>query len=383
MKKLFVLAVVTIASASAFASKARLNALQNAAHLSDTQDVVGHSNGPIKPDQALNHGEWVSFEWGANRSTTNTPVAGNNAEGGFVRKMGDNSALGAYLGNKSDSYTTFMTLAVATTQVTQTGTGATALLNQSNPLNVYYASKAGDMQWGLNLFYVNNDDKANKMKENIMGITASASSSAGWDAQLTVGLGAEGKNEQTSGSEKSLKGGSNLGITGGYKMDTMYLYGSYKALAAKLTTGTNTNADWDISSMGVGIVNSHKKDGADFYYGVAYNTNTRKEKQADSKVETVTMPVIIGVEAEATSWMVLRGSITQNVLLGSTKTSTSTTSSEVYPGDNTTVAAGAGLKFGKFMLDGTFTQAANSTANGTALGTDANFVTNVGMTYTF
>lgn len=377
MKKLFVLAVVTIASASAFASKARLDALQSAAHLSDTQDVVGHDGGPVKPDQAISNGEWVSFEWGSNRGTGNTPVT-KNAEGGFVRKMGDNSAMGAYLGNKSDAYNTFMSLAVATGSVSQTGTGATALLNQSNPLNLYFASKAGDMQWGVGLFYVSSDMKASKQKENIMGVNASLSGAAGWDAQLTVGLGAEGKNEQTAGSEKSLKGGSNIAVSGGYKMDTMYLYGSVKSLAAKLSTGSTDNADWEISQMAVGIINSHKKDGADFFYGVSYNTSTTKEKKADSKTETTSLPVIIGVEAEATSWMVLRGSVTQNILLGSKKVGTADADTVA---DNTKVAAGAGLKFGKFLLDGTFTNAQNGTS--TALGSDAGFVTNVGMTYNF
>ncbi|MEK6772466.1 MAG: hypothetical protein AABY64_00880 [Bdellovibrionota bacterium] len=379
MKKLFVIAVVTIASASAFASKARLAALQSAAHVSDAQDVVGDNGGPIKPDQALGNGEWVSLEWGGNRGATNAAVT-KNAEGGFVRKMGDNAAMGAYLGNKSDSYSLFMALAAGTGAVAGTGTGTTALLNQSNPLNLYYAAKAGDMQWGLGLFYVSNDVKASKMKENIMSLTASATAAAGWDAQLTVGLGAESKNEQTAGSEKVLKGGSSMALSGGYKMDTMYVYGAYKTLAAKLTTGASTtNADWDINIMQVGVVNSHKKDGADFFYGVSYNTDTRKEKQGNTKSEETTFPVIIGVEAEATSWMVLRGSVTQNVLLGSTKAAGATDANTIA--DNTTVAAGAGLKFGKFMLDGTFTNAASGTATG--LGTDANFVTNVGMTYNF
>ncbi len=379
MKKLFVLAVVTIASASAFASKARLDALQNAAHLSDAQDVVGHAGGPIKPDQALSHGEWVSFEWGANRGSGNTTNT-MNAEGGFARKMGDNAAMGAYLGNKSDTYAYFRALAVAGGYISSTGTGATALLSQSNPLNLYYASKAGDMQWGLGLFYASSDMKTTKIKENIMGVTASATSAAGWDAQLAVGLGAEGKNEQTAGSEKTLKGGSMMGLSGGYTMDTMYLYGAYKMATAKMTTGTTTDADWERTDMSIGVVNSHKKDGANFFYGASYSMNTvnNKNNTATGKTETTTLPVIIGVEAEAVSWMVLRGSVTQNVFLGSTKTAGSDANSI---SDNTTVAAGAGLKFGKFTLDGTFTNAASATS--TALGSDTGFVTNVGMTYLF
>ncbi len=376
MKKLFVLAVVTVASASAFASKARLDALQNARHLSDPQDVVGHSTTrPVQPDQALNHGEWVSFEWGSNRGATNTTPT-KNAEGGFVRKIDDNAAMGAYLGNKSEAYNTFLTLSGVST----TGTGPTALLNQNNPLNLYYAAKAGDLQWGLGLFYVSNDRKTTKQKENIMGLNASVSGAAGWDAQLTVGLGAEGKNEQTAGSELTLKGGSNIQASGGYKMDTMYFHGTYKTLGAKLETGTATTSDWEVTGINLGVINSHKKDGADFFYGVSYDMSTvnNKTNTATGKTETTTLPVIIGVEAEAASWLVLRGSVTQNVLLGSTKTAGSDANSI---NDSTTVAAGAGLKFGKFLLDGTFTNANSGTATG--LGSDTGFVTNVGMTYNF
>jgi len=369
MKKLLVLAAVTIASVSAFASKARLNALQASMHLSDAQDVVGHAGGPIKPDQAAANGEWVTLEWGG------TTTATSNAEGGFVRKMGDNAAMGAYLGNRSDTFATFR--AATTTPA--------SYLNQPNPLNLYYGAKAGDMTWGLGLFYVSAENKVAKQKENITGLTASATSAAGWDAQLLLGLGGETKNEITVGSERALKAGSNMKLSGGYAMDTMYFYASYGTATAKETIGTTTPHDFDSQTTALGVVNSHKKDGTDFFYGIAYSMAVSKDKATgvDSKDETTTLPVIIGIEAEAASWLVLRGSITQNIaLVGSRKVSAGTAAATVdgTPADSTTVAAGAGVKFGKFIVDGSF---ANAGTNGGAVGSDANFLTQASMTYSF
>lgn len=368
MKKLFVLAVVSIASASAFASKARVAALQNAAHLSDTTEIVGSATRLAKPDTVMNFGEFARMEWGSTAGAT------SNAEGGFVRKMGESSALGFYLGKKSDTFATFLTAADPT---------ATLLLRQQNPWAISYGSKMGDLNWGVGFNYSNSDMKGSalKQKENVMGLNLSATSAAGWDAQFGMGLGAEAKNE-LSGSERSLKASSAMGLSGGYKMGTNYFNASYLTAAAKHTTGTAATVanDYAMTSMSLGWTNTHQKDGADVFYGVSYNTTTFDDKNISGgagKTDTTTFPVIVGVEAEAASWLILRGSVTQNVLLGSRKVGTADANTTA---DNTTVAAGAGLKWNKFLLDGTF---ANAGANGGALGTDTNFITKVGMTYSW
>ncbi len=350
---------VALVATSAFASKARLSALQGSAHLSDTRDVIGS-----KPDQALAHGEFAAMELSANAGANDTPP---NAEGGFVRKMGENSALGAYVGSKASLATSSLALVGSTPKL-------------QNPLNLYYASKMGEMMWGLGLNYSSAEDKVAQSKSTSMGLNASVSSSAGWDVQL--GLGLTGEATQANTTKFAQK--SPVSLSGGYTMDTMYFYGSYAMYGGKSTNiaaGT-TNSEVDNNDLKIGVVNSHKKDGADFFYGVAYASTTSKIKDG-AKTETTALPVIIGIEADATSWMVLRASVTQNVLLASNKVTaasgTASTDSTMY--DNTVTAAGVGLKLGKFLVDGSL---AATTGNSGKLGSDAaGFLSNVGMTYTF
>ena len=67
MKKILLIAAVTMMSTSAIASKARKTALGSAAHLSDVNDIL------TKPDQAMNHGDSAIFELG-NRQRLLQPV---------------------------------------------------------------------------------------------------------------------------------------------------------------------------------------------------------------------------------------------------------------------------------------------------------------------
>jgi hypothetical protein len=122
-----------------------------------------------------------------------------------------------------------------------------------------------------------------------------------------------------------------------------------------------------------------KSEGVEMFYGVAYNMLTLKEKVGDSKTETTSLPFTVGLEAEANSWMTLRGSVKQNVLLGSTKTSTAGTGDADTIPNNTTVAAGVGFKWGKASLDATL----NAGVNGQIDTSAGNFLTNAAFQYTF
>lgn len=354
MKKMLVLAAVALATTPAFASKARLSALQSAAHLSDTRDVLA------KPDRAMAHGEFATLEVGDGTGTNPKP------EGGFTRKMGDNSAMGAYLGNKSGLGIDSLGL-------------VTAVYSVQNPLNLYYASKMGDLSWGLGLQYAASEDKAAKKKSSLMGLTASATSVAGWDAQFSFGLTGEATNTAGASEVKATQG-SPMSISGGYAMDSLYVYAKYAMLGAKHSTGGTASANVEKTDMTVGVVNSHKKDGADFYYGVSYTSSVNKDKEGtQSKTESSKLPVIVGIEAEAASWLVVRGSITQSVLMSASKTSTTAgTTNETSMTDDTVVAGGLGLKLSKFTVDGTL--AGSSTGK---LGSDDHFMANLGLTYKF
>jgi hypothetical protein len=399
MKKLMLIAAVMIASVSAHASKARLEALQGAAHISDFQQTV-----QSKPEEAVNY-EAATVEFG---SATGTP----NAEGGFIRKMGD-AAWGLYLGRNSTTY-------AAGAAAVATGIGAnadeTAALNsafaQDNSLQLTYAAKAGALTWGAGLFYIGNDFKNSTAyasnaenvtgvkTQNIMGVLLGVNGGA-WDAQLRQGLvGTTAIKDMTANTIAAIAGATKLElnstnatkISGGYHMDTMYVYGSVDMTAGEVKADGVKGVDSESSVTTVGVVNSHKKDGMDFFYGASAVITTSKEKVSGSKTDSTIVPLLVGVEAEVNSWLTLRGALSQNLgLLSTTKSSGGKAGSTT---NSTTSTFGAGFKWGKADIDailgvgGTGSFGLDSGArgtDGTGAATDnrTNNFAHMSVTYTF
>lgn len=357
MKNTLLIAALTLAVAPAMASKARLSALNNAKHLSDIQDVFNN------PAKVTDHGDWLTAEFGPT-----TPGA-NNAEGGFSRSMGA-AKYGFYLGHHDNQ------VATATAASPWKGLGArqTTYLIDENPLNLFYASKAADMAWGVGLNYSNSDKKSVKKKQSATGLTGGVAM-GNWDAAIDLGLVNTYKDE-TAGVD--FKGTSAIGLSGKYTMDTLTFDAEYGMNGGKEETNGTETKKYDNTGWGLGVVNSMKKDGTDFFYGARYEMYTLKEKTADTKAEASYMPVFAGIEADATSWMVLRASVQQNFLLGSEKINGGDADTI---GNDTVVAAGAGLKFGKLNIDGTLKGGSGAAANGQLDGN--NMLANASVTYLF
>lgn len=355
MKKLLVLAAVTLASTSAFASKARMGALSNSPHLVDTQTIF------VNPAELNTMGAWATFETGPTNASDAT--ANPQAEAGFVRTMGD-ARWGFYLGHTG----------VAST-VRQQATPN--FFVEENPINLFYADKMDDISWGLGFNYSNSDQKATG-KQSAMGLTGGMMMGP-WEATLGLGLSDTAK-FGAAGAETKWTGKAAADVRVGYTMDAWYFHGGYAMSGGKAEDTTTTLNDIENSSITLGFINSTKGEGSDFFWGASYLMNTRNDKAAgQNKVETTNLPVIVGIEADAASWLVLRGSITQTVLLSSTKTTPvgGAAGDAQTLANNTTVAAGAGIKFNKFMLDGSLA------AQNTGLINGASLLANAGLTYTF
>ncbi|MFZ4403815.1 MAG: hypothetical protein ACOYOK_06905 [Pseudobdellovibrionaceae bacterium] len=388
MKKILVIAAVSLAATSAFASKARLTALGSAAHLDDAQNIF------LNPAQISVLGEWATFEFGSNAydytaGTANpSNVSGN--EGGFVRTSGD-AYYGAYLGHKDAGQLLLRAVSNAFT--------AQDVLNEENPIELIYGTKVGDLTYAGSLVYSNSDKKNTKQKQSTTGVRLGAKAST-WDAYVNIGLVGTGKNDTTASSETDFKSTLSYALGGSYTLDSLYIFGTTSAAKSKTTVGTTDSSDLEYTDYSFGVVNSHKKDGHEFFYGVSYLSKTLKNKVGTgTKGELTALPVLIGVEAEAASWLVLRASVTQNVLIGSILdenagtgtgllTSATAKAEKDTLNDSTTVAAGAGLKFGKLLVDGTLSAAGNggylTTGEGNATKT-SNYalLSNVSLTYTF
>lgn len=325
-KALLAVAALTLASGAAFASDARVNALGGAAHLTDTTGIY------TNPSDLHKTGDFVSAEFGGTE------------EAAFVKTMGDYK-LGFGLNHKS-----------AYTHGNMIGRG---YAGQQNPFQVFYGAKSGDMNWAGSFSYSSVDSKDAGQKASAMGVTFGASTEA-WDAYAKLGLGssAEGTGDINNDgdvtdpgegdADAKYTGTSGMVVGGGMNSGSIYYYGSY-AMDGFKTENTAADEEEGVTQMKLGMVNSTKADGVEFFYGLSYEMTESKDKAADTSATATALPFLVGIEADAAPWLVLRGSVTQNLpFVTENKTDTGSAGNI---GESTAVAAGAGFKFGKATID--------------------------------
>jgi hypothetical protein len=381
MKKTLLIAALTLTSVSAFASKARVTALGLArTTATDIQEVFE------RPSQMWDLSDQVTIEFGgigttydktSGVATANTP----NAEGGFIRSH-NNTKWGAYIGHQSTSLKHMLEGATVGKALGTTD----ELRRLENPLNLWYGMKTGDLELGFNLFYAASERKAGAgattNKKSATGVSFGAKADR-WSADAVVGLGAKVE-DTTTGANTEFKS------TASFKIDTQYavnddisVYGILTNFGGKTTNAGVEDSDLEHMRLQLGVESKIKSDVAHFFYGAQLDNGTEKNKATNAnpeKVEFMLLPLYFGFEVDAASWLVVRANLKQNVLLNSVKLSSATAALD---GDNnvdsTSAGLGAGLKFGKLLVDGTM-------AAGTSgrLGSDgANFMSNLSATYMF
>lgn len=370
MKNVIILGLVALMATPAMASKARMTALSNSRQIVDFQTAFD------RPYQFMALSTAATFEWG-----TNGDAAARHAEGGFIHNSGD-QAYGVYFGRRSDDFST------AVTNVRSNATApAGALANltyEQNPMNLYYASKMGEWTWGATVKYSNGKaEGTQETKATSAGLSLGVTNGT-WEVEVVQGL--SGKTEMknvVASSDFTLESKGLTKVNVGYNMNEhMQVYGKFSTSKIEgkgtgaLAASTTLNATVETTKYNVGMINTlNKNEDVNFFYGVEYSSDKVKDG-----TETTTLPVWLGIEANATSWMVMRASVKQNVLINETKTAAGVKSDL----DSVVFAAGAGLKLGKGMLDATFATASNGHLSFGDGSTAANqFFSNVGYTYNF
>lgn len=402
LKALVTASAVLAIAAPAMASKARMASLQNAASVTDTSSIFDN------PAKSYLLGDFAVLEMGATtvasagvstpenvitNGTTAATLYNPNAEGGFVKSYGDNK-IGFYLGKKSPFTTRMRNLM--------------GYAGQENPFEVMYGFQAMDLKWGVSFNYSKSEPKnaGEDQKQDAMGLRVGAIG-ANWDAALIMGLGSNATG--TAGNNigiavvdadaaSTYKGTTGFKLAGGYWFDQLYVFANFYQDGAKmekmtLNAGAVTNASATIeqSQYEVGVIDTMKADGMNFFYGVSYIGFTSKAKEINPSAldaaiqgaftkEQTQMPFIIGVEADAATWLTLRASAKQNVLLGSTKPNVGDT---VTVANNTTVALGAGLKFNKFTVDSSLEAGSVPANQGDGTINANNLMANASLTYLF
>ncbi len=239
---------------------------------------------------------------------------------------------------------------------------------ESNPVSFFFGGGDKDFQWGVDIRIVNSH------------ITVGGNQSS--EEALSCGLGFNigslniyGKYDikektQVTGSDLSQDGTfETFGFIAGaiYRFERISLLIDYIKGKTELTGRTDTSqngiAQSSTLSLGIGHINE-LNDFAKLFF----NLNLENEKEEISAHHTDTtnnrLPLVLGFEVDATSWLILRGSVVQNIFL-------STYSFQ------TRVNLGGTLSFGKLKVDGNLGMNEISLLNASA------FFANAAFTYWF
>lgn len=364
MKQLLVIAIA-LTSVNAFATRARMTALQNSPHLVDTQSIYN------RPTDIFAIGsDFATIESGVTGTVAAPAAANRNAEGMIVRTMGD-AKLGVALGHQSMNSLRSQLMAAP-------------VIGQQNPIEFTYGMKNGDMNLAGTLVYSNYNDKlgagATLVKESSTALRLGAAAGA-WDATLSLGL----VNTAQNGTGEKFAGSSDMNFFGSYTMADLWWFAKLATSvgktesAAGVETGKVTNMNWTL-----GVSHANKKDGNELFYSIALaSTDAKTAGTPDTKSTSLSLPITVGVEVDAASWLTVRGSVSQSTFIHNTKNEAAP-ASEFAPGANsTTVAVGAGLKLNKLTLDGTLLQTGTVAGNGGQSVDATNLLAQVGATYWF
>ena len=388
MKKQLTVALgLAVLATPAFASKARLQALGESVdgsfYVNDLRNVF------LNAANVNNHKDTVTFEWGTTGSLLDGigPTSSPRAEGGFFKSAG-NINYGVYLGSESNTSNYFRS-------------EADVQMEEENNIDVFVGGDAG-VKWGANLTYSKSaedetiDDATQTALRTRLGVISG-------DVEAFANISLSNKAEDANGDELKGKLGYQVGAI--YNLDNNYrLFAEYRSNTAEVDHRTAANdGDLKATQLQVGAGHTSKlNDKANLFTKVQYQMNKAENDTAlkgDFSDPTCTLatsvsceeysasfiPVVVGLEYDAASWLVLRGSVAQTIW----GTQEDADDKKGFA-ESTVVNAGASLKFGDLVVDGVIGNSnagAAATANDTSAGagnlrTD-NLMSRVSMTYRF
>lgn len=382
MKKQLTVALgLAVLATPAFASKARLQALGESAN--GSQYISDNRNIFLNAAHVNNHKDLVTFETGASSQVTdaaNTP----RAEGGYFFAS-NNMVYGIQLGEQSDYAHALRIAGLANTSTD---------VAERNAIDLFVGGDAG-MKWGASVLYSSSEDKTaattDAKSQDSMRVRLGATQG---DLDVFANISISNNVELANGNKFEGSAGYQLG--GSYKLNAYTLFANYSSFAGDGTVG-GSKKEVSLSQTEVGVGRSHKlNDKAQLFTKVSYkmiNTSNDRVAAGDGDRFTVksldenTLPIVIGLEHDSTSWLTLRASVTQNVFVNEVKGQKS-----VSDASTTVVNAGATLKFGELSVDGVIgngaangadPSAASATGTSTGILRTDSLMSRVSMTYRF
>lgn len=412
---------LAVLSTSAFATKARLQGLgediYGSFYVNDARNIW------LNPAQINNHKDMVTFEWGDNNNLADQ-ASTPRSEGGVYKSYG-NLVYGVHFGSASNSANQLRAASgIATAELTLAGTtiesvDLTGNANEGNNIDLFVGGDAG-LKWGANLGYNRTKDEASNSRSEglrtrlgvIMGDTQAY-------ANVNLINNAKGNYLIDAGAANA-NGSAKFEGKLGYQVGVIHAYegtsftADFRQFEADSTiNGTSTipagfgipttlsgKKDQSIKQavVGAGRV-TRLNDKANLFTKVSVQWADAKNKQPGTnlaaaceispffceKYETLRVPVVVGIEVDATSWLTARMSVSQSVW-GKEELN----KEERTIRNNTVVNAGMTLNFGELSVDGLVSNSDGTTGTlgeTTAAGSGTlrldQLMTRVGVNYRF
>ena len=336
MKKQLVVALgLTVLATPAFASKARLQALGEASngsfYVNDNRNIF------LNAAYVNSHKDLITLETGSQTTDAgDDSAAAPRPEGGVFFSQG-NLVYGVQLGNESNTSNLLRNWASASTE--------------QNNIDLFVGGDAG-VKWGANVTYGNVTESAtvnnSKVMRTRLGVVAG-------DIEGFANISLMNEVEDKDGSE--FKGNLGLQLGAAYNMNAYKFFAEYRSIKGE-DKGIAGKADAETNLMRVGAGRTDKlNDKATLFTKLEVvrtlqNTELGNGGAAFSTggddLVTTNLPLVVGLEYDAASWLAVRGSVSQSILSDVSKKSTSNKNLE----NTTAVNLGASLKFGEMSVDG-------------------------------
>ncbi len=355
MKKL-AFALILLAATGAHATKARLESLNQDSSgsyfIQDTRNIF------LNPAQLSIMKQELNFEWGKkDRSGLANDIPEN--EGGFVIALGTGK-LAAQLGRVSNFDRLVREVNGNVTDVATNVAGANFGEGQNN-IDIMYALPN---RWGFGATLTRS--KTALTAPNRQSSVQALDLHAGilmdkFEAFGSLLVGASTQTDLASGNGKL---NEPVGLSGGFSLQPrpefkVFGHLSYDAYTAKIS-GISADYEGKRINLNGGAVylrnidaNSHLFASGELYY--LDHVATGSQGVPDEKYQVFSIPLNIGIEAKANDWSNIRASVRQDILLGSTKTTTGNTANDNSKWENapnsTAVAFGVGGRVDKFNFD--------------------------------
>ncbi|MCB0390821.1 MAG: hypothetical protein KDD58_06015 [Bdellovibrionales bacterium] len=339
---------ILTASSVSMASKARLEALGQ--DTNGSYFIMDNRNIFLNPASISGFENQINLEVGNSVSP--------KAEGGLINKSSFGT-LGLHLGRYGMGAQNIMSAELTPTSLT--------LFKPQNSVELLYGKELSNINIGFALLYANSSSDTGETV-NLPDSTSTVTTfRAGVEANkfgalLVYGLTEESKTENTATTNIEYDGKNSIKLGGYYNFtDNTKLSAEIKQVDFNFDDGTGT-VTGERGSQEIGINFYNKLTGDEDYFvfytigltQAEYTVDYDQVAADDIEDKRMYLPIVIGGEAKVKEWLTLRASVKQNTMIDDVDYKDNVNNKKTSNIDDTVVAAGLGLNFGRVTIDSVF-----------------------------